>query len=235
MLTAERYVLQRSFSDLDELQETVRGWALDFRPLEPARSGSELLQVGGGNALLTHLRVGARLDQRGSSPPGTLTFGFLEEGVTGVRWCGHELNPHTMPTFVPSGGFDAASDPGFEVYTFSIPEEALAQIAHTLGLPELGDVLGHSEHAFVCPPPALEALRRRLRRVCEQVQRIPESAEHPGLRHELDFELPARILEAVADWNRAARVTIHCIGVGSHDAEFMQRLAKIGGGEYRKR
>lgn len=44
-----------------------------------------------------------------------------------------------------------------------------------------------------------------------------------------------RILEAVADWNQTARVTIHCIGVGDHDADFMQKLAKIGGGEYRRR
>jgi Mg-chelatase subunit ChlD len=46
---------------------------------------------------------------------------------------------------------------------------------------------------------------------------------------------PERILEAVADWNRTARLTIHCVGVGDHDAEFMQQLAKIGGGEYRRR
>ncbi len=46
---------------------------------------------------------------------------------------------------------------------------------------------------------------------------------------------PEQILAAVADWNRTARVTIHCVGVGDHDADFMQKLAKLGGGEYRKR
>lgn len=198
MPTPERYVFQRSFSDLDELQEIIRGWDLDFRPLETAWSGSDLLQIGGGNALLTHLQTGARLDQRGGAPPGTRTFAVLEDGVSGVRWCGHEMKAHTVAAFASGGGFDAASGPDFDVYTLSVMEETLAEIAHTLGLPEPRDTLGHAEQAFVCPAPALDALRHRMRRVSEHAQRIPASVQQPGLHHELDFELPARILQAVA-------------------------------------
>jgi len=43
------------------------------------------------------------------------------------------------------------------------------------------------------------------------------------------------ILEEVKEWNRTARLTIHCVGVGDHDQAFMEALARIGGGEYRKR
>jgi AraC-like DNA-binding protein len=195
---AERYFLQRSFSDLDELHEIARGWDLDFRPLEAARSGSELLQIGEGNTLFTRFRAGVRLDQQGGAPPGTRTFAVLEDGVTGVRWCGHELNAHTVAAFASGGGFDATSGPEFRVYTFSVLEETLAQVAHALGLPEPEDLLGHTEQVFVCLPPSLEALRRRMRRMSERVRRDPESAGQPGLRHELGFELPARILGAVA-------------------------------------
>jgi Mg-chelatase subunit ChlD len=46
---------------------------------------------------------------------------------------------------------------------------------------------------------------------------------------------PARILEEVRLWNRAARLKIHCVGVGEHDEAFLQALAEIGNGQYVKR
>ena len=46
---------------------------------------------------------------------------------------------------------------------------------------------------------------------------------------------PERILEAVADWNRTARVIVHCVGVGDHHEVFMQTLARVCGGEYVRR
>jgi hypothetical protein len=46
---------------------------------------------------------------------------------------------------------------------------------------------------------------------------------------------PKAILDRVRDWSRTASVTIHCVGVGEHDADFLAELAKIGNGEYVKR
>jgi hypothetical protein len=44
------------------------------------------------------------------------------------------------------------------------------------------------------------------------------------------------ILDAVREWNRTARLTIHCIGVGEEfNPDFLAELAKIGNGEYVKR
>jgi hypothetical protein len=45
----------------------------------------------------------------------------------------------------------------------------------------------------------------------------------------------AGILESVKEWNRTARLTIHCVGIGEHDEEFLKKLAEIGHGEYVKR
>jgi len=42
-----------------------------------------------------------------------------------------------------------------------------------------------------------------MRRMSERLRRNPESASQRGLRHELGFELPARILEAVAAGRKA--------------------------------
>jgi hypothetical protein len=46
---------------------------------------------------------------------------------------------------------------------------------------------------------------------------------------------PERILETVAEWNRTARITIHCIGMGDHDPGFLERLATENGGKYVRR
>ena len=46
---------------------------------------------------------------------------------------------------------------------------------------------------------------------------------------------PERILAEVEEWNRGARLKIHCVGVGDHDQDFMQRLATLTGGQYVRR
>ncbi len=47
------------------------------------------------------------------------------------------------------------------------------------------------------------------------------------------FQDPQAILERVREFNAAARLRIHAIGIGDdHDAEFMKELARIGDGQY---
>jgi hypothetical protein len=46
---------------------------------------------------------------------------------------------------------------------------------------------------------------------------------------------PERILETVREWNRTARITIHCVGMGDHDPVFLERLATENGGKYVRR
>jgi hypothetical protein len=46
---------------------------------------------------------------------------------------------------------------------------------------------------------------------------------------------PKAILEQVREWNRQARLQIHCIAVGEADHEFLKELARIGNGTFLKR
>jgi hypothetical protein len=46
---------------------------------------------------------------------------------------------------------------------------------------------------------------------------------------------PQQILAAVREWNRSARLTLHCIAVGEADHAFLEELAKIGNGTFLKR
>ncbi len=44
------------------------------------------------------------------------------------------------------------------------------------------------------------------------------------------------ILDVCREWNKTAKMTIHCIGIGKdHDADFLKELAKIGDGKYVRR
>ncbi len=44
------------------------------------------------------------------------------------------------------------------------------------------------------------------------------------------------ILEMCREWNKTAKLTIHCIGIGAkHDADFLKELARIGDGKYVRR
>lgn len=46
---------------------------------------------------------------------------------------------------------------------------------------------------------------------------------------------PKAILEQVAEWNRSARLTLHCIAVGEADGGFLEELARIGRGTFLRR
>ncbi|MHC5079829.1 MAG: hypothetical protein ACYTHN_12465 [Planctomycetota bacterium] len=46
---------------------------------------------------------------------------------------------------------------------------------------------------------------------------------------------PQAILEAVKLWNGIRKIQIHTVGIGDHDADFLQRLAEQNGGTYVKR
>lgn len=46
---------------------------------------------------------------------------------------------------------------------------------------------------------------------------------------------PKRILEEVAEWNRAAHLTLHCVAVGEADVDFLRELARIGNGQFIQR
>jgi AraC-like DNA-binding protein len=193
-----RYLVRGRFGDFDELSEATRGWDLDFRQLDSGASPAELLQLSEPQTSFARVRLDRRYHQRGSSPPGIRTFALPEEGVSSIRWCGHDITENALMTFHPGGDFDGVSQPGFEVYTLSFSEERLAETAATLGLPELGDLIGSSEKTTTCERAALEDLRREVRLLCGEMGGGPSILGASSLRQELEFEIPARLLAALA-------------------------------------
>lgn len=193
-----RHVVRGRFVDFDELTDATRGWDLDFRQLDGGTAPAELLQIAEPSTSFIRARLERRYHQRGSSPPGVRTFALVDEGVADVRWCGRNVTEATLMTFHPGGEFEGVSPPGFDVYTLSFSEERLAAVAATLGLPEIGDLIGSAEKAALCDPSAMRDLRDELRLLCGEITGRPSVLGAPALHREVEFEIPARLLKALA-------------------------------------
>lgn len=193
-----QYLVCGSFKDFEELSEATKGWDLDFRQLDAGASPGDVVQLAEPQTALARIRLNRRYLQRGSSPPGIRTFALLEEGVSDIRWCRRDVSGSALMTFHPGGDFDGVSQPGFEVYTLSFSEERLAETATTLELPEIHDLIGDSEKMTRCERSALQDLRRAVRLLCKAVEGGLSTLGAPWLRRQLEFEIPARILRALA-------------------------------------
>jgi AraC family ethanolamine operon transcriptional activator len=183
------------FDDFEFFCEATQGWDLDFRQLGRGPLQAEVSQAGVGSALVTQVTLNQGVEQRGAAPPGIRTFGFIEEGVTGVRWCDRLLSGQELTSFGREGEFQAVSGPSFACHTISLSEERIAAIAANLEDSRL-DALLAKEGAWVtaCAPEAIRELLQALRRVREGIAMSPSSAGGAGLRNELESEIPARLL-----------------------------------------
>ena len=188
---------QGQFRDFEHFGEATRGWDFDFRQLDRGPLEADLLQVGVGPVVVMQARFNRRFDQRGGAPPGLRTFALAEERVD-VEWCGHSVSDANVNTFSRGGEFHAVSPPGFGVHTVSVADEVLDGVAQTLGLGALPQLLDGAARAARCDAEAVDEYRASLRRVCAAVCQRPSSLQSAGLREEIQFEIPARLLQTLA-------------------------------------
>jgi AraC-like DNA-binding protein len=182
------------FDEFEKLAAAIKPWGLEFGQLDPGPTRAELRQAFEPGVVVQRARFNRRYDQRGESPPGTRTFGVLEHGVAGVRWCGRAMSDGEMSLFGSSGEFEAASEPDFACMTLSFSEERLAEVAEIHGTPGVFALLGREERMFRVDPSALRVLRRHV----EQTLAGLEENAGPWPEEELAFEIPVAILNALA-------------------------------------
>jgi len=187
------------------------GWDIDFRQLDRGPLDAELLPVGVGPVVLMQARFSRRFDQRGGAPPGLRTFALAEERVD-VEWCGHAVSDANLNTFSRGGEFRAVSPPGFGVHTVSVAEELLDDVAQRLGLAARSQLVDGAARAERCDGDAIREYRGTLRRVCDAVSRNPSWLQSAALQEELLFEIPARLLQALAASRRSGPGPWPCTG-----------------------
>jgi len=186
------------FNDFDHFSEATRGWDLDWRQLGRGPLRAEVSQVGVASALVTHVALNQGYEQHGSAPPGTRTFGLIEGGVSGVRWCDRPLSDRDLLGFGSGGEFHAVSGPSFACHTVSLSEERVAEVAATLEDPGLDGLLADGgARVTTCDPVAVEELRSALRRVGEACASGPSVEAGCGLRNELESEIPVQLLRTL--------------------------------------
>ena len=193
-----RYAFTKRFSDFEELAENVRAWDLDFRQLDAGESPAEMTQIGYANIQLGHASFHRRYDQRGGTPPGTRTFALLDEGVTGVSWCGRRVTDQTLLMFDSSGSFESVSQPGFKVFTFAIPMETLARSAEAYGLQRPEQAISYIDNTLELTPSTARALRQHMGQLKSATILDPTVLDRSEFIHELDSVLPGHIMKTIA-------------------------------------
>jgi AraC family ethanolamine operon transcriptional activator len=185
------------FTSFDQFAEAVQGWDLDWCQLDRGVLWADLLQVGSHVGMITRADFARRFMQRGSSPPGCRTFALVDEDVAGVIWCGREFGDQSLAVFDPTGDYESTSPPGFRCNTLSFDEELLASVASTVGYPELPEVLTGRDAVLRVDPEAMRDLRRRLQGFYVALSKVHSASQLGALCHELEFEIPARLVEAL--------------------------------------
>jgi len=186
------------FGDFDLMNEATRGWDLDVRQLGRGPLRAEMSQAGVPSVLVTRVALNQCFDQSGAAPPTFRTFGFIEEGVSGVRWCDRALSDQEGTSFARGGDYRAVSGPSFAGYGISPSEERIAELAATLEDLRLDALLeADGARATSCDPAALEELRHALQRVGEACASVPSAELARGLQDELESEIPVRLLRAL--------------------------------------
>ena len=236
--------LHKHFSDIDELSQMPLGWDIDFRQLDRGALDTQLEMIMLASANLMRLRFSRSFHQQGALIPGFRTFGFLDQGVSGTRWYGRDVDDSSFLSFHPEGEFEAVAASGFQAFTLSYDEQQLVDIAETLKIPSIATALGSSEMNLTNVH-AVAALRNRVGHLFAAIAKKPSMLEFAGIRNELENEIPVQILStlpASSDSKRrpsirardqALKLSLSFIDENAHKAPTVLEICRASGVSWR--
>ena len=129
-------LLHRRFDDFDELTAAARHWDLDLMQLDRGGFEGEVVQAVSGGVLFSEGRFGRALTQQGAAPRGMRTFVVPAGHGVRFKWRGKDIRPNDLLAFPRNGELYAVSQPGFHVFTISLPETLLEEAASRAGAPK---------------------------------------------------------------------------------------------------
>ena len=132
---------KKSFYDMDELREQVRGWNVEFTQLERGQLVGCLEQVVSPTANIVRVKMNRAARQQASSPTGLLTFILAPAQPNRMQWCGQSVATDSLLMHNPNSDIDLLSRSEWSASTISIQESKLLQIASRLKREETVEVL----------------------------------------------------------------------------------------------
>ena len=200
------FVNRGEFRDFDQFSESARGWSLEWTQLDRGPLDVSVTQVATGSALVSHAAFNRAFEQRGHSPSGARTFGFVGRGVQGTSWCGSPMSDDQVAVFSREGEFHATSAPGFVTYTIALSDRIVAEACGTLEAAAVERLLADgSPRLPPCDPGLVEDLRLASERVRVGVTSSSAPERRAGLSDELETDIPMRIVRALASGRDDAR------------------------------
>jgi len=151
--------------DIDEFNELVRGWDLECRQLDRGDPSVSFAQRANETGNFTRVAFDRAVEQCGGPPDGLRTFAVRVDRNPSMEWFGRTVEPDALLCFHPSQQFECLSPAGFSVFTFSLQESRLEEIAVRLGHPELFGDIREEIAVDARGKVGLAALRRSLQRL----------------------------------------------------------------------
>ena len=238
-------VARLAFSNLEHFAEVAENSAHDWQQLDRGRFEAQILRVASASAKIERIAFNRRFAQRGSSPLGRLTLGWIGESVGRINWCRQHVSTEDLLLFSPGGEYEAVSKPGFRGSKMSYSEEHLEKIAADF---EISLNLGPYREggiALKIDPAATQDLRRRLRQLEDVVTKCLGAAGGRWIRQEVEIEIPVRLLRLLATdpprtslrvdgfKARAARMARDYIDTQAADAPPIQDVCRATGVSWR--
>lgn len=157
------------FSDFDEFTEHAADWDIDFRQTSKGALSAELLQLLDPQLAISKARFDQNCLQSGASPRGMRTFALLDNGAPETRFCGQAFDTDSIALFGTNGEFESTSPSGFAVFTLSMEESWLAQLAQQAGYESAHEALPASSTVLKCNSTHLASLRIQLKKLQRSV------------------------------------------------------------------
>ena len=127
-------VLDTHFNSLEQFIDEVQHFYLDFKLLGTGGFLGQVKQLISPDILIGYARFHRSLDQAGATPAGFHTFVIPGKNCHGFWWRGHSINNNDLLIFPRSNELHSNSNSDFAVFTISIRETYLEQMADKLGI-----------------------------------------------------------------------------------------------------
>lgn len=196
-MTEDYFFLHQHHSDFDDFCTNALNWDLDYRQLERGAFTSQFLTCGNSQVIFSSAKLGRRMLQRGSSPPGMVTFGLLACPEISIHWRNIDVSGEQLFIFPPGGELHSISQADFYVFVVSLSEEKLNQVCASFELPDLHKLItGHE--VFQCAPQGLAQFRHLLLKTGREIRQRTEMTNLDLHMNHLENELAVQLTGLLA-------------------------------------